>query len=236
MENDKLFVNYYRVSRESQGADGYGIESQKRICASFLASVPQARLIAEFTEVESGKNNNRPKALAAIRLCQQTGATLCMSKTDRILRSLEFLITLRKSGISIYCCDNPSCDKFSLAILSAIAEKERDDISMRTRNGLAVARERLRAQGRRLGNPDPKNALQAAYAQMRANKIEFAQSIYPHIQAARADRKGRYKTLRDFADFLKLSNVRTARGLTDWSESAIARILEVIEGNAAPAS
>jgi len=221
----KKYVAYYRVSRESQGADGYGIEGQKITVARFLASVLQSELIAEFVEVESGKNNNRPKALEAIRLCQQTGAILCMSKTDRILRNIEFLVTLRQSGISFYCCDNPSCEKFTLTILCAMAEKERDDISARTKAGLNVAR----ARGVQLGNPNPETALQHAYAQTRANRAAFAQSVYPHILAARADKKGRYKTLRDFADFLKLQNVRTARGKVDWTASSIARIMEVME-------
>src|SRR5665213_115718 len=157
MENEKLFANYYRVSTASQGTGingqgtGYGIQAQKDVCARFLASVPQSRLIAEFVEVESAKVVNRPEVLKAIRLCQQTGATLCVSKTDRILRSLEFLVMLRQANISFYFCDNPSCEPFTLTILCALAEKERNDISARTKSGLGVARERLKAQGRSLG-------------------------------------------------------------------------------------
>lgn len=46
------------------------------------------------------------------------------------------------------CCDNPTATKFTIHILAAVAEFERDTISKRTKQALAAAK----AKGKVLGN------------------------------------------------------------------------------------
>ena len=53
------FVAYYRVSTERQGRSGLGLEAQRKAVADFLNGGTW-RLVAEFTEVESGKHSDRP--------------------------------------------------------------------------------------------------------------------------------------------------------------------------------
>ena len=63
------FVAYYRVSTGKQGKSGLGIEAQRAAVERYLNG-GNWRIIAEFTEVESGKRADRPqlaKALAAAR-------------------------------------------------------------------------------------------------------------------------------------------------------------------------
>ena len=67
------FVAYYRVSTAKQGRSGLGLEAQR---ASVLASIKDGRLLAEFTEVESGKRNDRPELGQAIAHARREGATL----------------------------------------------------------------------------------------------------------------------------------------------------------------
>ena len=43
-----------RVSTEKQGADGLGIAAQKRDIGLFLQRHPEARVLKELVEVESG--------------------------------------------------------------------------------------------------------------------------------------------------------------------------------------
>ena len=46
------FVAYYRVSTDRQGQSGLGLDAQRSAVAGFVGI---RELVAEFTEVESGK-------------------------------------------------------------------------------------------------------------------------------------------------------------------------------------
>ena len=48
------------------------------------------------------------------------------------------------------CCDNPTATKFTIHILGAVAEHERDAISKRTREALASKK----ARGEPVGDPE----------------------------------------------------------------------------------
>ena len=54
-------------------------------------------LLARFTEVESGRNPDRPELGKALHLAKVTGATLVIAKLDRLSRNAAFLLTLRDS-------------------------------------------------------------------------------------------------------------------------------------------
>ncbi|XIA63354.1 recombinase family protein [Bradyrhizobium sp. TZ2] len=51
------FIAYYRVSTARQKSSGLGLEAQQRSVHNYLSG---QSVIAEFTEVESGKKNDRP--------------------------------------------------------------------------------------------------------------------------------------------------------------------------------
>jgi len=50
-------VAYYRVSTQRQGRSGLGIEAQRERVALFLEA-EDIELVAEFTEVETGKGSD----------------------------------------------------------------------------------------------------------------------------------------------------------------------------------
>ena len=57
------FIAYYRVSTARQGASGLGLEAQRSAVLSFLNNRP---LIAAYTDIETGKNDNRSQMIKAI--------------------------------------------------------------------------------------------------------------------------------------------------------------------------
>nr|WP_253075567.1 MULTISPECIES: recombinase family protein [unclassified Bradyrhizobium] len=57
-----------RVSTQKQGRSGLGLEAQKADIERF-AGARSGRIVAEFTEVESGKNSDRGELLKAHPSC-----------------------------------------------------------------------------------------------------------------------------------------------------------------------
>ncbi len=134
------FVCYYRVSTQKQGQSGLGLEGQRVTVQKFCA---EGRIIGEFTDVESGKKDNRPELLKAIDAAKQHGATLVIAKLDRLSRNLTFISSLMDSGAKFVCCDMPQANEFTIHIFAALAQQERKMISERTKAGLAAKRERI---------------------------------------------------------------------------------------------
>ena len=74
-------IGYERVSTARQGASGLGLEAQRQAIGAY-ALQRGANLIPRFTEVESGRNADRPELKKALHLAKVTGATL-QSALDR---------------------------------------------------------------------------------------------------------------------------------------------------------
>jgi DNA invertase Pin-like site-specific DNA recombinase len=55
-------IVYYRVSTAHQGIGGLGIEAQRTAVQAYLYGGGDWEIIAEFTEVESGRRSDRPPA------------------------------------------------------------------------------------------------------------------------------------------------------------------------------
>ncbi len=77
------FVAYFRVSTDKQGRSGLGLDAQRKSVHDFLNGW-QWSLVAEFTEVESGKRNDRPQLATALATCRLHRATLLIAKIDRL--------------------------------------------------------------------------------------------------------------------------------------------------------
>ena len=54
------YVTYYRVSTQRQGRSGLGLDAQKAAVRSYL-DAHAGIVLATFTEVESGKRDDRPQ-------------------------------------------------------------------------------------------------------------------------------------------------------------------------------
>ncbi|NDW09612.1 recombinase family protein [Dysgonomonas sp. 520] len=140
------YVIYYRVSTKKQGASGLGLEAQKTIVENYTKN---SIVIAEFTEIETGKSANRPQLNKALECCKINNATLLVAKLDRLARNLNFITSLQASNIDFVCCDMPTANRLTIHIIAAIAENEAQLISQRTKQALTEKKK----QGIKLGNP-----------------------------------------------------------------------------------
>ena len=126
------YVAYYRVSTRGQGESGLGLEAQKAAVAGFVKGV----IVAEYTEIESGKNNQRVELGAAIERAKQEKAVLVIAKLDRLSRNASFIFTLRDSGVNFQCVDMPDANTLTIGIFATLAQHERELISSRTKAAL----------------------------------------------------------------------------------------------------
>ncbi len=143
-------IPYYRVSTRKQGESGLGLEAQLAAVKEY-ALRNSGRVIASFTEVESGKNNDRPELAKAMALCTRCKGTLVIAKLDRLSRNVHFLSGLMETRVNFVACDIPQASPFTLHILAAVAELEARQISERTKAALAA----LKARGVLLGSHRP---------------------------------------------------------------------------------
>lgn len=160
------YVAYYRVSTTKQGQSGLGLEAQRSAVQAFTQS---ETVIAEFTEIETGKRDDRPQLNAALQFAAKHSATLVIAKLDRLSRDVHFISGLLKRNVPIKACDMPYADNFQFHIMAAVAEKEREMIGERTRAAIAAKRARGQAWGT--------NAARVGVADA------FAQSIRADIQS-----------------------------------------------------
>jgi DNA invertase Pin-like site-specific DNA recombinase len=135
------YVAYYRVSTKQQGDSGLGLDSQRAYVTHFYQG---KNILAEFTEVQSGKDvANRPELSKALELCRKERAILVVAKIDRLSRNTEQALTIyRELDGRLESCDIPNLDKFTLTLFMAIADRERELIAIRTKGALVERKKR----------------------------------------------------------------------------------------------
>ncbi len=212
----KAYVAYYRVSTDKQGASGLGLEAQRSAVLDFI-NCGAANLIAEFTEVESGKRNDRPELADALKLCRKERAKLVIAKLDRLARNVSFISNLMESGVDFVAVDMPDANRLTVHILAAVAEHERDLISERTKAALQAAK----ARGVKLGSPDPAKGSAIGVASNKAKANQYAANVVPVIREIEAS--GVTSRL-GIAKALNARGVPTARG-GRWYDSTVKNVL-----------
>lgn len=207
----KQYVAYYRVSTQKQGADGLGIEAQRKAVGDFA----NGNVIAEFTEVESGGKNDRPQIALALEFAKSHSATLLIAKMDRLSRNSAFINNLLEAGVDFVAVDQPHATPLTIRILAAVAQEEREQISKRVKSALAVAKER----GVKLGGSHPSK-------QQRADA--FAESLRTDIQTLT---DAGITTPAAIAQALNERGLRTPRG-GQWGTGQAVRLLQRIQESA----
>lgn len=218
----RKFVSYCRVSTAKQGRSGLGLEAQRAAIAEFLKG---GKLIAEYVDVETGKNDDRPELRKALHHAKVTGATLVIAKLDRLSRNLRFIAELQESKVKFVCADMAEANELTIHIFAALAQHERKVISKRTRDALQAvrraeksprkARERRDAGKQPLGNPNGARALKrtgkcnpAAVAELKAKADRLAQEVLPVVDDIRT---AGITTLQGIAAELNERGILTAR-------------------------
>lgn len=217
-------VAYLRVSTARQGASGLGVEAQREAVEAVCREREWDLIAPPFVEVESGKRADRPELAKAINRAKLMGAKLVIAKLDRLSRDAEFLLKLQRTGVDFVAADMPHADRFTVTIMAALAEKERELISVRTKSALAAAK----ARGVRLGNPNGASALRragkgnTASALSQANEArEFAERFREKIEELRSSG---VVSLSGMATELNAQGLPTPRG-GKWHASSVKNLL-----------
>ncbi|MEP5555454.1 MAG: recombinase family protein [Paracoccaceae bacterium] len=212
------FVIYKRVSTEEQGRSGLGLAAQDRDIRIYLETYAEEpfELIDEFTEVQTGKADDRPQLEAALDLVRKTGAELLVAKLDRLSRRVSFTANLMDDKrVRLRVAAMPNADKFQLHIYAALAEQEREFISLRTKAALAEAKARGVKLGGLRDRTNRRNAALRLQAQKRAEKV--SNLILPLREGGNS-----YQAI---ADALNDAGVATARGSL-WHASQVKRTID----------
>jgi DNA invertase Pin-like site-specific DNA recombinase len=209
------FVAYYRASAHSQGRSGLRLDAQRKAVADYLNGGAW-ELVGEFTEIESGKQSQRPELIKALAACRKLRARLVIAQFNRLSRSLAFITRLMHSDVDFIALDNPHANRLTIHSLATVAQHGREMISERTKAGLAAAK----ATGKKLGTRDPKGAVERMAKAREAKAEQFAASVLPVIRAIEA--LG-FTSNAAIAAELNARKVPTARG-KEWTHVQVGQV------------
>jgi DNA invertase Pin-like site-specific DNA recombinase len=221
-------VAYLRVSTDKQGRSGLGIEAQAAAVAQHIR-LAGCELLATYTEVETGTKDrleNRPELRKAIAHAKRCKGTLVVAKLDRLARSVAVTSMLHQSNVDFVCVDNPSANRLTVQILSAVAEAEARAISERTKAALAAYKGRGGLLGaslpqcRNLSQEDRLKGAKSAAETHKRNAAEAYVDVAEEMRALRAS--GR--SLREIASLLNADGQTTRRGKS-WNAMQVKRVL-----------
>jgi len=224
-------IAYYRVSTKKQGASGLGLEAQQVMVQDF-AGRNKGTLIAEYTEIESGRNTKRPALEKALNHARSARATLVVAKLDRLSRNLAFTAALMESGVEFVACDNPHANKLTIHILAAMAEQEAVNTSRRTKDALAVKK----SKGVKLGSARPghwegrehlRGWKKGVEASVKA-RVDRARATYAFLLPRMQEMRNNGVPYHKIAETLNEEGFQTSRGMA-FQAATVCRILQRAE-------
>jgi DNA invertase Pin-like site-specific DNA recombinase len=226
------FVCYYRVSTPKQGRSGLGIDAQREAVARYLNG-GRWRIVAEFTETESGRRADRPALDNALAAARRHRVPVVVAKVDRLTRSVAFLSRLLEAGVDVRFADLPTIEgptgRFMLQQMASVAELEAGMIAARTKAALQAAK----ARGRKLGGyrgdqlTDEARALGCKAVQERADAR--AADLAPIVRDAQA---AGARSLRAIAEVLNARAIPTPRGHGPWRAGQVSQLLARLSAGA----
>jgi|SRR5215510_1132822 len=192
-------VSYLRVSTGRQGKSGLGLDAQRAAILVF-AQANGLEVVGEFVEVESGKGadalEQRPRLAAALAEAKRRKCEIAVAKLDRLSRDVAFIASLMAKRVPFVVTElGRDVDPFMLHIYAALAEKERRNISARTKAALAQAK----ARGVQLGN----RAQAAANRSEAQERAEALRPVFTELQ---------HLSLRRLAEELNARGIQGPRG------------------------
>jgi DNA invertase Pin-like site-specific DNA recombinase len=134
----KEIVTYVRVSTEGQHESGLGEDAQQRALTEFAAQ-HQLQIVASYSDTASGAAplTRRPGLAAAIIDARKRKCPVVVAKLDRLSRSVHFISGLMAESVPFIVTQfGLDVDPFMLHIYAAVAQKEREMISQRTKDAL----------------------------------------------------------------------------------------------------
>ena len=215
MKVKQQFIAYFRVSTAEQEGSGLGIEAQQEKVRQ-LIDLKGGELIAEFTEVESGRKQNRPVLAECLAAARKAEAVVVVAKLDRLARDAELVNRLSKEVADLPDVDaTNAAGRMILGVMAQVAQFEAERIGERTREALAAAK----ARGVKLGGRR-EEAVQAAKAR-KGEAVERAETLRGLIAPMVADGMSH----RAIAEALNTAGYTTERG-SKWSHVTVGRVIK----------
>jgi DNA invertase Pin-like site-specific DNA recombinase len=159
-------MNYVLYTRCSTNSQNISIDEQKQSAYKWLKI--EDSIIEEYSEIESGRNNEREQLKRAISSCQKNKATLLITRLDRLSRSASFTMALADSNIDFLALDCPNANKLTIGFMSLMNQDYAEKVSTNTKKALNY----LKSKGVQLGKPENFTA-EAQKKGSIANKIKF---------------------------------------------------------------
>ena len=148
---------------------------------------------------------------------------LVAARLERITRRAHTLSQLLEDGVSIRAADMPGADDLMMRVYAAMAQKERELISERTRVALAAAKARGTALGGDRGyrpSTGPDTAAAAKAHRKAAERV--AHRLHLEIDAAKASGAPYPAAI---ARHLIARAVPTPKGSAGWTHATVTRVL-----------
>lgn len=215
---------YIRVSTDEQSREGVSLDAQRGKIRAYCDLHGYA--LAEIIEDAglSGKDMERPGLRRLVELCRSGKAGhVVVYKFDRLTRRTRHLLEMVEdeftgNGVEFHSImealdTTTPAGKFTLTILGALAQMEREQIGERTRDALR----HIKGTGRHVGAPPFGYSMTERAGVMRA--VEADAPALDTIR--RMKRKG--GTFRAIADALNRKGVKTQRG-GRWNPGTVHRI------------
>lgn len=203
----KCAIAYYRVSTVRQGRSGLGLEAQQHAVENYC-KLNGYDLLNAIIEVKSTRKQ-RIGLFQALDLCRQQKAILIVARLDRLGRDVKQIAHIVKTNVEIIVADNPHANRFTIHILAAVAEEQRQRISETTKEALEAAKKR----GVVLG----KNGKALSAANRKAAE-DFAHKLSPILKRLR--NRG-ITSVRAVSKALNKKRVPTFRGDGKWHPSTV---------------
>jgi DNA invertase Pin-like site-specific DNA recombinase len=218
--SERQYVAYYRVSKMRKGRSSLSVQGQRAAVKKYLEKHP-GKVVEEFSETESGRNDKRPQLLEALRICRMRRASLLIARLDRLSRSFSLISNLCESDIEFVAVDLPEANRLTIHLLAAISEYETKQMSDRIKAALAVAKARgVKLGGNKGLTPERIRAAQKAAAIARtAYALARARDLAPLVWQLR----GEGKSCRQIATELERLGINPSRG-GKWHDSAVRKI------------
>lgn len=214
-------IAYYRVSTTRQGISGLGLAAQE-VCVTGYAGRINGVVLRSYQEIESGADADRPELARAIADARRSKAIIVVGRLDRLARDAYLIAGLQKAGVRFVACDMPDADETMIGVYAYLGQRERQLISARTKDAMAVAKGR----GVKFGTPanltDAGRLQGAAKAgeSHRKRATEAYTDLVPLMQGLRSEGL----SLAKIADRLNTAGHTTRTG-KPWNPVQVMRVL-----------
>lgn len=217
------YIIYQRVSTDKQD-----VENQLHHCINYIKACPDytSHLLFEDPDVSASLAMEKRPGIMQLLETVRSGDRVVIAKLDRLSRDTPEMINIcrmiRKKGAEILSLCEGRIEDWMLGIFGAIAQKEREDIILRTKNALS----KKKANGERTGHIPYGYRLVQDIKRTKENK---------HIEIKLIESQEELRVLREIASLRasKVSYVDMAfilnkkkmynRG-SPWSKSALCRV------------